>query len=183
MSYDFSRLAILVVEPSVLMRELMRDVLREFNIREVTEVSKPEVAYELLGKRGYDLLFVDWSMECDGLALLKRIRQDKKSPAPLIPVIVMSAFTERGQVSAARDAGANAFLAKPVSAQDIYDHLVAVVESTGAFIRAAQYTGPDRRHGRKKDFAGIDRRQSHIAKSAAAAGDKTASPNTGAVSK
>lgn len=174
MSYDFSRLAILVVEESVLMRELMHDILREFNIREVTEVSKPEVAYDLLGKRAYDLLLINWSPECDGLALLKRIRQDKKSPASLIPVIVMSAFTERGQVAAARDAGANAFLAKPVSAQDIYDHLAAVVESTRAFVRAGQYTGPDRRHRRKNAYAGNERRQPRAAKSAAAAGDKTA---------
>ena len=80
MSYDFSRLSILVVEESLLMRELMRDILREFNIREVTEVSKPEVAYDLLVKRPYDLMFIDWSPDCDGLTLLKRIRQEKKAP-------------------------------------------------------------------------------------------------------
>lgn len=174
MSYDFSRLTILVVEESLLMRELMRDILREFNIREVTEVAKPETAYALLGKHAYDLLFIDWSPECDGLALLKQIRQDKKSPARLIPVIVMSAFTELGQVAAVRDAGANAFLAKPVSARDIYDHLAAVVEASRPFVRAAQYTGPDRRRPRKKPYAGSEHRKTPPTKPAAAAGDKAA---------
>lgn len=175
MSYDFSRLSILVVEESLLMRELMRDILREFNIREVTEVGRPEVAYDLLGKHAYDLLFIDWSPDCDGLALLKQIRQDKKSPARLIPVIVMSAFTEMGQVAAVRDAGANAFLAKPVSARDIYDHLSAVVEANRPFVRAAQYTGPDRRRPRKKPYPGPEHRHAPPTKPDAAPGDKAAS--------
>lgn len=175
MSYDFSRLSILVVEESLLMRELMRDILREFNIREVTEVGRPEVAYDLLGKHAYDLLFIDWSPDCDGLALLKQIRQDKKSPARLIPVIVMSAFTEMGQVAAVRDAGANAFLAKPVSARDIYDHLSAVVEANRPFVRAAQYTGPDRRRSRKKPYPGPEHRHAPPTKPDAASGDKAAS--------
>ncbi len=183
MSYDFSRLAILVVEESVLMRELMRDILREFNIREVTEVAKPDAAYDLLGKHPYDLLFIDWSPECDGLALLKRIRQDKKSPAPLIPTIVMSAFTELGQVSAVRDAGANAFLAKPVSARDIYDHLAAVVEVERAFVRVAQYAGPDRRRNRKKAHAGSERRHPRPAKSPPATGEKAAAEDSSGAQK
>ena len=90
----------------------------------------------------------------------------------------MSAFTERGQVAAARDAGANAFLAKPVSARDIYDHLTAVVEANRAFVRAEHYAGPDRRRRRqrKNTYSGIERRNPRAAKtaSAAAAGDKTA---------
>ena len=159
MAYDFSRLAILVVEESLLMRELMRDILREFNIREVTEVAKPDTAWDLLGKHPYDLLFIDWSPECDALALLKRIRQDKKSPTPFLPVIVMSAFTELGQVAAARDAGANAFLAKPVSARDIYGHLAAVVEFARPFVRGNEFVGPDRRRVRKKAHVGAERRQ------------------------
>lgn len=174
MSYDFSRLAILVVEESLLMRELMRDILREFDIREVTEVARPDAAFDLLGKRAYDLMFIDWSPECDGLSLLKRIRQDKKSPAPLIPVIVMSAFTELGEVIAVRDAGANAFLAKPVSARDIYDHLAAVVEANPVFVRAAQYAGPDRRRFRKKAYAGSERRKVAPAKPDAASGGEAA---------
>ncbi len=43
-SYDFSRLAILVIDEGALMRELMRDILRELNIREVTDVSTIETA-------------------------------------------------------------------------------------------------------------------------------------------
>ena len=184
MSYDFSRLAVLVVEESLLMRELMRDILREFNIREVTEVAKPEVAYDLLGKHAYDLLFIDWSPDCDGLALLKRIRQDKKSPAPLIPIIVMSAFTELGQVAAVRDAGANAFLAKPVSARDIYDHLAAVVETNRAFVRATEYVGPDRRRTRKKAYTGGERRHPratppHATGEKAAADESSGGPGPG----
>ncbi len=173
MSYDFSRLAILVVEESALMRELVRDVLREFNIREVADVSKPEAAFDLFRKRTFDVVLIDWSPECDGIALVKRIRQDKKSPYPFIPIIVMSAYTEFGNVSAVRDAGANAFLAKPVSARDIYEHLVDVVEAKRAFVRIAKYVGPDRRHDRKKAFAGIERRLSSAAKPAAAAGNTT----------
>ncbi len=171
MAYDFSRLAILVVEESVLMRELMRDILREFNIREVTEVAKPEAAWDLLAKRPYDLLFIDWSPECDGLALLKRIRRDKKSPVPFLPVVVMSAFTEMGQVAAVRDAGANAFLAMPVSARDVYDHLAAVVESTRPFVRGNEFVGPDRRHRRKTPYVGDERRGSHAAAAPKAAAD------------
>ncbi len=182
-SYDFSRLAILVIDEGALMRELMRDILRELNIREVTDVSTIETAYELLCKRPYDLLFVNWSPECDALALLKRVRQDKKSPAPLIPAIVMSAYTEMGRVAAARDAGANAFLAKPVSARDIYDHLAAVVEAKLAFVRTGRYAGPDRRHLRHKEaYSGPERRAPSAAKKAPAEPRPGSGPGPGASS-
>ncbi|MBM3565938.1 MAG: response regulator [Alphaproteobacteria bacterium] len=158
-SYDFSRLVILVVEESALMRELIRDILREMNIREVTETAKPEMALDLLKKRLFDLVVINWSPVCDGLALLKEIRRDKNNPAQFVPVIVMSAYTELGQVAQARDAGANAFLAMPVTARDIYDHLAAVVEANRPFVRVEHYIGPDRRRKKKAAFQGENRRK------------------------
>lgn len=72
--------------------------------------SNGAVAWQTLTAQPLDLLITDITMPVmDGLALLRRLRADGH---PTLPVVVVSAHAE--QRAAAFQAGANAFLAKPV---------------------------------------------------------------------
>ena len=75
-----------------------------------------------------------------------------------IPIIIISAFSEVERVIAARDSGANDFLAKPLSPRAILEHLTMVLRHPYEFIDAERYTGPDRRRARPDGYDGEDRR-------------------------
>ena len=58
---------------------------------------------------------------------------------------------------AARDAGVTEICAKPVTAKQMWEKIVAVVNNPRPFVKTAGYFGPDRRR-RMEDYAGPERR-------------------------
>lgn len=47
---------------------------------------------------------------------------------------------------AARDAGVNEFVVKPISAKSLFTRIQTVIEGPRPFVRPKHYFGPDRRH-------------------------------------
>ena len=56
----------------------------------------------------------------DGLEFTRRVRNDEHSPNPFVPIIMITGHTEKYRVEAARDAGVTEFLAKPITAQNLF---------------------------------------------------------------
>ena len=73
-----------------------------------------------------------------------------------MPIIMITAHSERPRIIAARDAGINEFVMKPVSAKTLFSRLNAVIEHPRRFVRIEEYFGPDRR--RRKMFVDFERR-------------------------
>ncbi len=93
-----------------------------------------------------DLVVVEAAMpDMPSADLIRWIRRQEKSPFRFVPIIVLSSYTQLRQVSAARDAGANLVVKKPVSPAALYDRITWVARSTRPFIEAGDYIGPDRR--------------------------------------
>jgi len=155
--YDISGLNILILEKQMLMRNLMKQMFREFRVDQVQMTDNPEEAFGLFLQSPADIILSDWSHGLDGIGFLRRVRAGDDSPNPFVPVIVVTANTEIRHVCEARDAGMTEFLAKPVSAKSIYARLCAVIDSTRPFIRVDGFFGPDRRR-RNMDHGGIERR-------------------------
>ncbi len=174
--YNLSALAVLVADKNLHMRRIVRSILRELNIRMVTEASTPEDALDLLLTKPFDLAFIEWAPDFDGNATVRQLRRDAKAASRFIPVIVTSAYTEVQHVTTSRDAGADQFLAKPFTAKLIFEHLKAVVESQRSFVRSKSYFGPDRRRKKKPPPDGLERRG---AKPKAAAPKDAAETNPG----
>ena len=86
----------------------------------VQRVSSATQALELLSQSTPDLILADVMMpEIDGLTLVRRLRSE---PAwSEIPTVVVTAKSGPETVAAAKQAGANAFLAKPFSAEELRD--------------------------------------------------------------
>lgn len=160
LALDLSALSVLVVEDNEHMRHLLRMVLRALGIETVIEAGNGEEAVEIISARAPDIVFTDWVMQpMDGLELAMFIRNAPESPNPFMPIIMVTAHSERSHVTAARDAGITEFLVKPISARAVLSRLRAVIEHPRAFVRAPGYFGPDRRR-RREDFSyrGPDRR-------------------------
>ncbi|MBM3566663.1 MAG: response regulator [Alphaproteobacteria bacterium] len=156
--YNLSMLAVLIADKNAHMRHMLRGILRELNVRMVTEASSIEEAVKLLAVKPLDLAFVEWAPDFDGNTIVRQTRRDPQAMSRMIPIITMSAYTEVQNVIASRDAGSDQFLAKPFTAKMIFQHLKAVIENQQPFVRSKAYFGPSRRRKTKPPPDGWERR-------------------------
>ncbi len=145
-AHNLERLSFLVVDDNRHMRALVRSVLRALGARNIAEATDGADAYRRLGTYAPDVVICNWQMSpMDGLEFVRLVRTDTDSPNPFVPVIMLTGHTEAKRVVEARDAGVTEFLAKPISAQQLYSRILAVIERPRPFIHAKSYVGPDRR--------------------------------------
>lgn len=156
--YNLSTLSVLVADKNMHMRRIMRSVMRELNMRMLTEASTPEEAYEALVAKPFDMAFVEWAPDFDGIAIVRQLRRDVKAASRYTPLVIMSAYTEVQHVMDARDAGANEFLAKPFTGRLIYSRIESLIESHRPFVKCKVYFGPDRRRRKAPPPDGWERR-------------------------
>jgi CheY-like chemotaxis protein len=157
-SYNLQKLNVLVVEGHQMMRRVMHDVLTSLGVNNVEVVTAAELDNPDRANFQPDVIFTDWSPNCDGLEVIKQIRAKGKKFDRYIPIVMVSAFTELKQVCMARDAGITEFLAKPVSANLIYRRIAAMVENPRDFVETSGFFGPDRRR-RAAGPKGAERRK------------------------
>jgi CheY-like chemotaxis protein len=159
----FETLKALIVEDNAHMRSLLRALLHSIGIKEIAEAANGQSALTLLRERRSDLILTDLAMKpMDGLEFTRRVRNDEQSPNPFVPIIMITGHTEKHRVEAARDAGVTEFLAKPITANNLFSRIAEIVERPRAFVRSNNYFGPDRRRQRLDDYAGPWRRKDDV---------------------
>lgn len=111
---------ILVVDDAALVRVYYRSILEEAGFR-VEEALNGLEALETLLVKAVDLLVVDINMpQMDGLTFLRNLRQ-KPGPMAAIPALVTSTEAAEADFAAARAAGANYYLVKPVEREQLVE--------------------------------------------------------------
>ena len=166
--YQFDRLKVLVVDDNAHMRKLVATILQAFGVVHVYEADSGERAWASMRENNPDICVLDWMMEgMSGIDLVQKIRSDPGSPNPFVPVIMLTGYTSLEQVRQARDAGANEFIAKPVSVKTLMQRLQSVIESPRPYVRTKVYFGPCRRR-RTEEYKGPERRDKKPAASQAA---------------
>jgi CheY-like chemotaxis protein len=157
---DFGRLRFLLIDDNPHMRRIVRGLLYGFGAREVFEAEDGAAGLEAFTHNVPDIVITDWAMPIfDGLELTQMIRQPDANPNPFVPIIMLSEHSEKRRVMAARDAGVNEFLVKPISSNALYQRLVNIVANPRPFIRSETYFGPDRRRGPNASYVGPERRK------------------------
>jgi two-component system chemotaxis response regulator CheY len=138
--------SILVADDQEFILSLVREMLRVLGAEKIYDTYDGDEAWDILGSQQIDLMLVDWYMKpVDGLALTHRVRNDKESPNPYLPIIMMSGYSERARIIKARDSGINEFVVKPLSAKALFGRIVNVIEHPRQFVRTENFFGPDRR--------------------------------------
>ena len=162
-AYDLSNINILIIDDSRYMRSLLSTVVRALGIRQVREARDGEAAMNVMQHFTPDIVTCDWGTgPMDGLGFVHHLRNGKDSPNPFMPVIMISAHTEMHRVVKTQEAGINEFLAKPVSATQVYKHLKALIEHPHPYLKTTgdnAYFGPDRRRVRLVKHVGEERRE------------------------
>jgi len=159
MSYNFKALTVLVVESSHAMFELTKSVLQTFGVDNIVYAHDCDTGFKKFCTEQPDMIIVDWLDDHQtGLDLTRRIRTDKDSPNPFVPVIMMTGFSQKKRVFMARDSGITEFIVKPYTAKTLYKRIERIIEQPRQFVKSKDFFGPDRRRQRIP-FSGYDRRK------------------------
>ncbi|MDB5539570.1 MAG: response regulator [Devosia sp.] len=154
----FSRLDVLVVDPSAHMAALIGQMLRHLKVRLVEEAVNSDGAALLLQSHRFGAIMMnDVLMPMNGIALVRALRAASGGLNRDTPVIMMSSNPDAGEIAEARDAGITEFLRKPFAAADIEKRLASILAAPRPFIEADAYAGPDRRR-RQLEHKGGERR-------------------------
>jgi DNA-binding response OmpR family regulator len=150
----------LLVDRDHFTRGLVAQMLRGFGMDSPTVCETGAQAKHHLLHHYADLCIIEAALtDMASADLIRWIRRQEKGPFRFVPIIVMSGYTQLRLVSAARDAGANLVVKKPVSPQNLFDRISWVARTVRPYIETGDFIGPDRRF---RDIAppdGVHRRE------------------------
>lgn len=165
MRYDL--LKILLVDDNHHMRVLLGEILKAVGVRHIFEASDGAQGLQMMRNHAVDIVMTDLSMQpLDGIDFVRLLRRSPESPNQMCPVIMITGHATAARVQEARNAGVNEFLAKPLTARGVVERLMQVVDHPRAFVKTADYFGPDRRRRADPAFRGPFRRQDDTAQRA-----------------
>ena len=157
---SLERVRFLVVDDNVHMIHIVRAILRGFGAIHIFESRDAADAFQRLHHDAIDIVITDYQMPVlDGVEFVRLVRTSSDSPNRYVPMVMLTAHSERFRVLEARDAGVNEFCCKPVTAQELYRKIVAIVDHPRPFIKTKAYFGPDRRRKQDHNYMGPERRE------------------------
>lgn len=163
----------LILDDNFHMLNIVQAVLRGFGAKDFVGATNPGEALAILRTHKIDIVIADYSMPgLDGLDFVRMVRQSADSPNPDVPIIMLTAHTERQRVMTARDAGITEFCAKPITAAELARKINAVMAAPRPFVVTPAYVGPDRRR-RPTQVDHGERRQADLGMMPPSAHDET----------
>jgi signal transduction histidine kinase/DNA-binding response OmpR family regulator len=124
---------VLIVDDDPILLETAADTLKSLGVTADCAESASK-ALEMITHRheteqDYRIVILDWKMpDIDGIEMTRRIRS---TVSPDIPILLISAYDRTDIEGAAKKAGANAFISKPLFRSTLYDTINDVL-GTGA---------------------------------------------------
>jgi CheY-like chemotaxis protein len=160
-------LEFLVVDDHESMRTIIGALLRAFGSSRIHEAENGEAALRVLAGAPVDIIITDLKMPVlDGLGFVRRLRASN-GPSARVPVIMVSGHANVERVVAARNAGVNEFIVKPINGPLLADRLRRIIHQQRPFVTSAQYLGPCRRRRTAPDYKGPFRREGDAPRAAA----------------
>lgn len=116
---------VLVVDDYQTMAQIIRNLLKQLGFISVDEASDGSAALDMMRQKQYGLVLSDWQMEpMTGYELLREVRADDRLAAT--PFIMVTAEASTEKMIAAKKAGANNYIVKPVNAATLKSKIDAV---------------------------------------------------------
>lgn len=157
---QFEKLRVVIIDDNQHMRTLLHAMMSGLGFHVVRGEENGKAGFEAIQNLKPDLVVTDYAMEpMDGVQLVKKVRA-LQSPLAYVPIIMITGHNELSCIERARDAGVTEFLCKPITARDLYLRIREVIERPRLFVKAPEFTGPDRRRKRLPAWAVPKRRQS-----------------------
>ena len=140
---DLRNLRILVVDDSRTARKYLSRCLSDLGAAEVVAAEDGADAIDTLRNFAADIVISDLNMApLDGIQFTRLVRNSEDSPAPYVPIILLTAEATRKQLENALEAGVHSFLAKPVSAEKLRKHILHTMNTEYEFLKEGKDLRP-----------------------------------------
>lgn len=157
---EITGLNFLVIDDNSMMVSIIKTLLHGFGAHNIYDANDAITGFEELTNSKIDIILLDCKMPTlDGLEFTRMVRTARDSPNNYVPIIMISGHTEITRIQAARDVGVNEFISKPLSAKNLYERILGVINQPRPFIETAKYFGPDRRRSKNNAYTGPERRK------------------------
>jgi len=122
----------LVVDDFATMRKIVKNVLRQINITNVTEAENGKQAIEILrADPAYELIVSDWIMpEMTGIEFLKACKEDENIKK--VPFVMVTAEAQKDSVLEAIKAGVDNYIVKPFTPDKLQEAIEKAKAKAGA---------------------------------------------------
>ncbi|HZH27924.1 MAG TPA: response regulator [Azospirillaceae bacterium] len=148
--YNFSAVEVLIIDPQIHTRRIIRTALNHIDVKTITEFDSPQSMMEKMeggASAGMpDLLIIDADApDSPNFKFLNQVRHGHVLRNPFLGIVVSTWNPTNLMLARATNAGADDLMAKPVSIKQVEDRLIALVEQRRPFVVTSDYIGPDRR--------------------------------------
>jgi DNA-binding response OmpR family regulator len=176
-SMNFSGVTALLVQREAHTMGIISRALRGFGLQSQLRARTGAEAKKFFEAETVNICFCETDLaDMRGVDLVRWVRRHASDNIRYVSVILLCSYTQLGSVAAARDAGANFLLKKPLSPKILYDRLAWSVTRTRKFIETDDYAGPDRRFKSITPPGGVGRRSTDPPPAAEAGGESLSQP-------
>jgi CheY-like chemotaxis protein len=129
---------LLIVEDNKINQKILLNVLKNINTPiDVADNGEEAIQKVVEEKNRYDMILMDISMPVmDGINATKNIRQD--SGCDDVPIVTVTAFTSGLEIGQMFEAGANAFLTKPLDIHKLFVAMLLYIDNSKSDISIEQ---------------------------------------------
>ena len=151
--------SVFLIEPNKYEARIASDLLTQAGVRKIRCEENSANALEVLQNLPATVILIELGVAPLGaLEWVRHFRRDTRIGCRRTGVFVMTKALSRTTVEAARIAGANAIIGKPMSGASLMATIGKVMSTPRPFVECAAYVGPCRRAGIISTCA-VDRRQ------------------------
>jgi two-component system, chemotaxis family, chemotaxis protein CheY len=137
---------VLVVDDEYYTRKVIRTLLMSIGVKHIFEASDGFDALDGIRIAPPDIVLLDWEMpKLDGPSFVRTVRSPETFPYPDLPIIMLTAHSERSRVIEAARIGVHEYLIKPVSTGALQSRLLSLVAYPRRMVRSGHYYGPEPR--------------------------------------
>ncbi len=147
----FDLVDVLLVEPDLNTRHSIRNILYDTGFRKLRFGRRLAELRDALVVSTPDLLISETEFpDGDFCGVIYAIRHHDIGTNPFLPVIALTGNPTPDMVKRVIECGADALLAKPVSAAQVLERITTLIRERKPFVVTSDYIGPDRRKESKR---------------------------------
>jgi len=145
----FTALKVLIVDDSIEMRNLLVALLESMGFAGILCAASGEEGLRMFCERRPDLIITDGNMRpMDGYEMTRRVRSGESLTEGEevcdrdVPVLMISGHVADEAVKLARDTGVTDYIVKPITAETLYERVLAAVSKPIHIVETKTYRGP-----------------------------------------
>lgn len=158
---DAVSLRVCVIDDHGYSRAILKEVLRGVGVQNDHMVFLEAARFfddETVSVQPDIILVIHADEEAPDFEFIRKMRRLDIPQLAELPLIFLSAQSTQSNIVGARDAGADEFMARPVSSSQLHQKIKKVIESPQPFISSPNYVGPCRRRKFSHLYTGPRRR-------------------------